>query len=90
MSPVFIPLGGSSWAQCLSRLAGAHGPSIYPAWLALMAPAFIPLGGQWMGLTRTVAAQASGWNTKALAVFGYSATGDFVAAFGKAFSEALV
>ena len=78
MGPVFIPLGGRSWTQYLSRL------------VALMAPAFIPLGGQWMGLTRTVAAQASGWNTKALAVFGYSATGDFVAAFGKAFSEALV
>ena len=44
-NPVFIPLGGGRRAQCSSRLAAAHGPSVYPAWRLPTGPVFIPLGG---------------------------------------------
>ena len=44
-SPVFIPLGGRSGTQHLSRLAAVRKPSVYPAWQRFGRPAFIPLGG---------------------------------------------
>ena len=41
--------GFSPWrcpqTQCLSRLAAAHEPSVYPAWWQSVSPVFIPLGG---------------------------------------------
>ena len=43
-SPVFIPLGGRSGTQHLSRLAAVRKPSVYPAWQRFGRPAFIPLG----------------------------------------------
>ena len=44
-NPVFIPLGGGPRAQCLSRLAAAYEPRLYPAWRRPTGPGFILLGG---------------------------------------------
>ena len=44
--PVFVPLGGRSGSQCLSRLAGVRESSVYPAWRASGKPVFVPLGGR--------------------------------------------
>ena len=58
---MFIPLGGGSGIQHLSRLAAIQEPSVYPAWRWFENPAFILLGGDSgaLCLSRLVAVRKS-------------------------------